>query len=179
MKRKLVLLAVSLTVAAIAAASVGAAVLAATPDKVPSAVCPCGGNGNGNGGGWLGVDTDEVVSKLLGMTAADIQAQRLAGKSLVQIAQTKNVTQQQLVDAIMAAKKAAVQSRVTAGTLTQERANVMLQQMEQATNQAVTRTTVGPPAGRGQGGMGRMGQSAGTDTPGFGRGQGGMGFGRR
>lgn len=173
MKRKLVLLAISLSVAAIAALSIGAVVGAATPpDAATAATCPCGGYGNG--GGWLGVDTDAVVAKLLGMTEADIQAQRQAGKSLVEIAKARNVTQQQLVDAIMAAKKAAVQSRVTAGTLTQERATIMLQQMEQATVQAVTRTTIGPPEGRGAGnGMGRFGQSGGSNAPGgFGRGMG-------
>jgi len=98
---------------------------------------------------------------------------RFQSASLVEIAATKNVTQAQLVDAIMAAKKEAVQSRVAAGTLTQERATIMLQQMEQATNQAVTRTTIGQPEGRGgAGAMGRMGQAAGTGVGGFGQGQG-------
>jgi hypothetical protein len=167
------LLAISLTVAAIAALSIGATVFAATPDAGAAATCPLNGEGNGPRGGWLGVNTGDAVAKLLGLTPEQLQAERQAGKSLVQIAATKNVTQAQLVDAIMAAKKEAVQSRVAAGTLTQERANLMLQQMEQATNQAVTRTTIGQPEGRGgAGAMGRMGQSADTGVRGFGQGQG-------
>jgi len=173
MKRKLTLLAISLTVAAIAALSIGATVFAATPEASTPTTCPCGGTGNGPNGGWMGVNTPDVVTKLLGLTPEQLQAERQAGKSLVEIAATKNVTQAQLVDAIMAAKKEAVQAKVAAGTLTQERANLMLQQMEQATNQAVTRATIGQPEGRGgAGAMGRMGQSAGAGVGGFGQGQG-------
>ena len=156
MKRKVKLLAISLTLAVMAALGIGAGVYAATPDAPAAATCPCGGNGgNGNGGGWLGVSTQDVVAKLLGMTPEQLAAERQKGQSLVQIAATKKVTQQQLVDAIMAAKKAALDARVKAGTLTQERATFMLQQMEKATTEAVTRTTVGPPAGRGNGGAGQ------------------------
>ena len=102
---------------------------------------------------------DEAVTNLLGMTEDEIQALRQQGQSLVQIAATKGVTEEKLVDAIMAYKTTEVQSRVTAGTLTQEQADLMLQNMEQATTQAVNRTSTGPLGGQG---MGQRGSGNGT-----------------
>lgn len=147
MKKRFKILALAVSIAAVLVLSVGAVALAAGP-----------GGGAGKGacvgtGGGQAVCSD-AVTKLLNMTAEEVQALRQQGQSLVQIAATKGVTEAQLVAAIMAEKTAEVQTRVTAGTLTQAQADLMLQQMEQNTIRAVNRTTVGRPewAGSGQGG---------------------------
>lgn len=131
--------------------------------------CPCGlgpgqmngrgpGAGTGSGAGgeqrggqpeWAG--HEEAIETLLGMTEAQIQAERQAGQSLVQIAATKGVTEQQLISAILAAKKADLDRLVAAGKLTQDRADFMLERMQAQVKVSVNRTTVGPAANRGQG----------------------------
>lgn len=113
--------------------------------------------GNGNNGNGVG-SCDAAVSELLGLTPEQICDLRQEGKSLVQIAADKGITEAQLVAKIMETKKAAVEAKVANGTLTRERADVMLQQMEKNTIQAVNRTTCGRPAdksnGNGQAGQG-------------------------
>jgi hypothetical protein len=100
------------------------------------------GYGNCQG---LGLGPDQSVATLLGLTQEQIREQRQAGKSLVQIAATRNVTEAALVDAIMAANQAALQKLVSAGTLTQQQADLRLAQMVERVKLAVNRTTVGPP----------------------------------
>jgi hypothetical protein len=124
--------------------------------------------GQGYGLGGQGICSDNVCA-LLSMTPEEIQTQRQEGLSLVQIAATQNVTEEQLIEAVMAERKLRIQERVTAGTLTQERAAFMLQNMEQNVVRAINRTTVGKPEwagnnggsqGAGNGQMKKQGQSA-------------------
>jgi hypothetical protein len=144
---------------AVLATGIGAGVAAAAdPTPTPGAQTYCGLGGGFRFGGAI---VDEVVTKLLGMTEEQIRALRQQGKSLIQIAATKNVTEKQLVDAIMAYKKTQVQAKVTAKTITQEQADLMLKNMEQRTIQAVNRTTVGPMGGQGAG-CGQRGGAAGS-----------------
>jgi len=160
MGKRIKWLVITLMGVAVLATGIGAGVAAAAePTPTPGSQAYYGlGGGFRFGGGVV----DEVVVKLLGMTEDQIHTLRLQGKSLVQIAATKNVTEKQLVDAIMAYKKTQVQARVTAKTLTQEQANLILQQMEKMTTQAVNRTTVGPVSGQGAG----FGQRGGAAGPG-------------
>ncbi len=112
----------------------------------------------------------KTVSELSGLTPEEIQAQRQEGKSLVEIAAAQGVSEDALVEAIMEVKKETVQQKVEAATLTQEQADLMLEQMEQRTIQAVNRTTSGPPDWGGGNGYGQ-----GTcDGQGQGTGPGGM-----
>ena len=151
----------ALSVAGVLALGVGAA--------AASAAGPAASNGaqtscvqqNGGGLRFQGGCLDEVTT-LLGMTEQEIQAQRQEGKSLVQIAATEDVTEAQLVEAIMAGKRAAIQEKVAAGTLTQEQANVMLAAMEQNTVQATNRTSTGPFGGQGNGVCNGTGDCDGT-----------------
>ena len=78
-----------------------------------------------------------------------------------------------LVEAILAAKKEVIQQKVADGILTQEQADLMFQQMEQSITQAVNRTTVGPPEGRPRHGY-AMGHGYGSGAMGHGYGRGGM-----
>ena len=81
----------------------------------------------------------------------------------------ERLSKNSFTEAIMAVKKEAVQAKVEAGILTQEQADLMLQQMEQRTQQAVNRTSVGPPDwSRGNG------RGACSGETGLGSGPGGM-----
>jgi hypothetical protein len=168
MGKRVKILVVAASVAIIMALSIGGVAAAAGPNNTNNNGVQCGQQA-GFGQGIC----SETVNSLLGLTDSEIQALRLEGKSLVQIAATKGVNQQQLVDAVMAGRKASVQERVSAGTLTQEQANVMLQQMEENIIRSVNRTTVGKPewagtSGAGQGCIGQPGTQQGADGSGNG-----------
>jgi hypothetical protein len=151
-KAKVVLLAVGIAV--LATLAIGTAVFARAPQNDAGVNCVNGGAGLGRG--WQGEVSNTAVSDLLGMTSDEICDLRQDGASLVEIAASKNVTEEQLVAAIKTARTAEIQSRVAAGTLTQEQANIMLQNMEQNIVQAVNRESVGP---FGNGGSGVCNQS--------------------
>jgi hypothetical protein len=70
------------------------------------------------------------LEKLLGIDHADIHAAHVAGKSLVEIAAEKGVSEDQLIETILAGRKAALQQAVEAGKLTQVSADQMLKFME-------------------------------------------------
>jgi hypothetical protein len=114
------------------------------------------GYGNGNCQG-SGAGINEAVTNLLGMTQEQIQEQRQSGKSLAQIAAVQGVSEEALINAIMAGKQEAVQNMVTAGTITQTQADQMFTQMRERVQLAVNRTTVGPPEWAGTGRGGQMG----------------------
>jgi hypothetical protein len=162
MGKMLRILIVAASLAAVLALSAGTFVAAVGPEAGSDAAC-CGQR-IGSGGQGTNMET---VSGLTGLSLEEIQTLRHEGKSLVQIAATKGVTEQKLVAAIISAKKAEIQARVTAGTLTQELANIMLQQMEQNVVRAVNRTTTGQPewAGKDAGQCAGNGQ-AGIQVPG-------------
>jgi hypothetical protein len=155
--------AVTLAAAAVAAIGIGAAVASAATPPVTGNTADCSGAG---GAGWRfgGAVVDEAVTRVLEMTADEVRDLRQEGQSLVEIAAARNVTPEALVAAIMEHKTAQVQSRVTAGTLTQEQANLMIQRMEQQTEQAITRTTAGPMGGQGAGHGQRGGNGTGSCT---------------
>ena len=98
---------------------------------------------------WAGLP--DAVEQLLGMTEDQIETERQAGKSLVQIAQSKGITEETLISTILNAKKAEQDKLVAAGTITQARADVMYQQMQQQVPVMVNRTTTGPAVGQAQG----------------------------
>jgi hypothetical protein len=123
------------------------------------------GMGMGPGGGtrrgapeWAG-QPDEV-EKLLGMTDEQVHTERLAGKSLAQIAASKNVSEDKLISTILDAKKADLAKLVTEDKLTQAQMDLMVQRMQTQVKTMVERTSVGPAFAQGQTrpNMGQMGQ---------------------
>ena len=144
-------------------ALVGGTALAADPTTPPAPAAgtmPCGGAGAGGmwGGGrpeWAG-QPDEVAT-LLGMEEGDIQARRQAGESLVQIAAGKNVSEDTLISTILKAKKEVLAKLVDGSKLTQEQADLMIQNMTARVKTMVEREDVGPAFGQG-GARGMMGQ---------------------
>ena len=82
----------------------------------------------------------------------EIQAERLAGKSLVQIAaeQESRVSEDKLISTIIDAKKADLAALVDDGKLTQAQMELMVEHMQTQVKTMVERTTVGPMQGRGR-----------------------------
>lgn len=128
--------------------SLASTAIAHGPINADGATQDCLGQGWGGYHGQEAICT-ETVSDLLGLTAEEIQAQRHEGKSLAEIAAAQGVSEEALVETIMATKAEAVQQKVADGTLTQEQADLMLEQMEERTVEAVNRTNTGPFADRG------------------------------
>jgi hypothetical protein len=120
------------------------------------------------------------------MTADQIRAERLAGKSLAQIAAAKGVSEDRLVESMLAARKKLLDDRVAAGTVTQAQADAAYAQMQSRIAASVQRTAVGPnrPAddqclGLGWGRASQNGARAGFGQSGQGTGPGmGRGYGR-
>ncbi len=144
---------VGLAAGAMISAGVAFPALAAgpTPTATPTAGTAYCQQGAFGGGRWSGAFSAlEPVAKLLGLQPADVAAERQDGKSLAQIAQTKGVSEDKLVETILADREATLDARVKAGTLSAEQEQLMLERMQTQVKAAVERTTVGPMNG-GQG----------------------------
>jgi len=157
MNKKFMLIAgtVALTAVALTATGVMAADPSPTPTSTTAVVQEDGefygkGFGGGFGGGMV---ANEAVTKLLGMTAEQIQDARQAGKSLVQIATEKGVTEAALVNAIYTVRQAQIEEQVSAGKLTREQADAALTQIQARVTAAVNRTVTGPNEDRGESGL--------------------------
>ncbi|MDP2919247.1 MAG: hypothetical protein Q8O43_03395 [Dehalococcoidia bacterium] len=135
MSKRVKVIVVIIGVAGLVALSIAGIASAAGPVN-PPVTTPYGGAGCG------GVDI-LTVSQLLGLTPEQLQAELQTGKSLLEIATAKGVTEQQLVDAILIPHKTAMQAQVTAGTITQAQADLMLQQMETYVRNAIKQTNTG------------------------------------
>ena len=106
-----------------------------TPATPPA---PAGGPFRGNGLASVGIlacsttDYTSVVAKALNMTAPDLRVALVSGKNLQDLATSKNVTYQSLVDAVNAARKADIAQAVTDGLLTQAQADALTNRLNQA-----------------------------------------------
>ena len=170
MKKGLKLMGLALGVVALMAVILGGTVFADTPEDAGTQSY-CGGYG------WHGfrgeeATCSETVSELLGLTPEELCDLRQEGKSLAEIAAEQGVTVDELVAAVMAEKTAAVQSRVDAGTITQEQADLMIQRMEERTELAISRNATGPAGWRMGGSQNSRGACYGDAS--LGTGPGGM-----
>jgi len=68
----------------------------------------------------------EAAATALGMTSAEVKTQLQSGKSLAEIATSKGVAVQKVIDAIVADVKAEIAEKVTDGKLTQAQADTMI-----------------------------------------------------
>ncbi|PKM47707.1 MAG: hypothetical protein CVV03_02240 [Firmicutes bacterium HGW-Firmicutes-8] len=91
-------------------------------------------------GGKHGCKMLDTVSQLTGLTPDQIKIQRKAGKSLAQIAQSKGVSEEKLIAAIMEPIKAKFQKRVSEGKITPEKAKEILAKIEQKVKTRVNNT---------------------------------------
>ena len=127
-----------------------------------------GGHGRGFGGG---VDL-ETAASTIGVSAEDLRTALQGGKTLVEVAKEKGVSQDTLVSKLVAAATTRLAEAVTAGRLTQEQADTMTANLQERITQAVTSTrpTGGRGDGGGRGGRGGFGQGdphseGGSSTP--------------
>lgn len=108
-------------------------VFAEGPTPTPSAGTP--GNAPPGRGFWGGVCrgagvVSDAVTKLLGMTREQIFAERATGKMLAQIAKEKGVTDQQVIDAMVAGQQAAIDQALKDGKITQAQADWLVARMK-------------------------------------------------
>lgn len=128
-----------------------------------------GAMGHGAMGFNMGEDL-AVVTSTLGITAAQLQTDLLAGKSLATIAGTKTAA---LITALVAAETTEINARVTAGALTQAQATTLIAGLQAAVTTVVNAT---PPVGgmeHGGHGHGFGGMGGGMGTPSVSPGTGG------
>ena len=116
----------------------------------------------------------DVVAKLTGTTAADVQTKRAAGKTFAQIAAEKNVSSSAVVAEALKVRKTLLDKKVADGTITQAQADTALGNMKtRLTDRVNTANADCDGTGAGAGGGGGKGGGMGR-----GRGAGGMGGGR-
>lgn len=112
------------------------------------------GVGMGRGHGMMGPGEDlSVVAKAIGMSDSDLLTALQGGKSIADVAKSKSVAVQTVIDALVASEKTEVQALVTAGRITQTQADTMIANLTQRATAIVNGTFSGPGRGFG-GGMG-------------------------
>lgn len=98
-----------------------------------------------------------VVADLTGLSATEIRSQRQDGKSLAAIAESKGVTEQTVVDKVIAERTAALDKLKADNKITEAQYQTCISNMQTRVKANVERTTVGPANGQKAGqGMGRM-----------------------
>ena len=139
-----------------------------TATATPQAGAPQGKLGlQGRGAPGPNGGMDEIA-KLLNMTSDQIWAERVLGKTISDLAKEKGVSDQQLVDALVASQKTLIDQAVTDGRLTQAQADKWLEWYKQSAALQLTEPYAGGfggmPGGfggmRGFGGMPGRGQGA-------------------
>lgn len=115
---------------------------ATPPASTPAPYGTCLGLGPGPSRSLGGMIT--TLSNTLGIDAAQLRAERQAGKSLADIAAEHGIDKSTLVDKVTAERKKLLEDRVAAGQITQEQANYCLENMQQRVEQNLERTTFGP-----------------------------------
>jgi hypothetical protein len=111
-----------------------------------------------------------ALSELLDMSTDEIAAQRQDGKSLEDIAATKDVTKEDLVGTMLESRMAVLDQAVQDGRITQDQADLMLSNMQTRMSERVSDPAVGPRGGGNANGAG-CGMGAGMGA-GQGRGAG-------
>ncbi len=118
----------------------------------------------------------DVIAGILGMTQAEIAAQRQAGASLAQIAEKKGVDPQKLVDALAGQWSTRIDYRVSVGALTAARAAALKDQLQVRAKDMVYKVTLGgmqgAAVGAGPNGDGAMRGTGRGMNAGNGRGRG-------
>ncbi|MDI7274968.1 MAG: hypothetical protein QME94_03220, partial [Anaerolineae bacterium] len=115
LRKAVVALGAAVLVGALGLFAVGT-VFAQEPTPTPGAKPPWPGPWGRicRGAGILG----EAITDLLGMTREEIYTERAAGKTLSQIAGEKGVSDQQLIDAMLAAQKERIDEALKEGRIT-------------------------------------------------------------
>ncbi|MFC5468477.1 hypothetical protein ACFPPD_07075 [Cohnella suwonensis] len=131
-------------------------------DKLIDGQLPAGMDGR-HGGGKFGAAPDLTsAGQLLGLTVDELKTQLESGKSLADLAASKGVETQKLIDAQVTAIKASVQQKVTDGKLTQAQADERLKDVVAIAEKIVNGKGFGE--GRRHGGDGKRPDAAKTEA---------------
>ena len=173
---KKVLIGVSLAV--LLTLSIIGIVFAQEPTEPGEEFCPfggtCGGSGGGFGMGGFGYrgTMPSILAEELGMTQDELSAALADGKTVAELAAEQGLSLDDLVAALTAQRAEALSQAVADGTLTQEQADSMLEQMAEHMTWQLENVGLG---GYGGGGCGMRG--GGQSLQGSGRGyRGGRGM---
>ena len=122
---------------------------AATPTPSATSVTPPEGHPAGGGGSPASRTEDEQqAAAALGITAAQLQTDRAAGKSIATIAKERNVDLNTVIATLVGDENAEIDAAAKAGTITSAQAT----QMKAQTTQRVTDMVNGTEPARGPGG---------------------------
>ena len=144
-RKKTIMTAVLAAVLALAVAVPAFAAAGTTPASTATFGQGYGGMRGLGAGGQMSV----AIANLLGMEQADLSAARQGGQSLAEIAQSRGISTDALISGMLEARKAALADAVADGRITQERADLMLQNMSDRISDRINDPKVGPPADRG------------------------------
>lgn len=116
----------------------------------------------------------QIVAKLTGYSVEDVYAKRSAGQSFAQIAKSKGVSSDKVVDEALAVRQPLLDAAVKSGKITQAQADAAKARMQARLTERVdsTATTGQGACGGGQGGCGGGGRGMGRGA-GMGGGMGG------
>lgn len=124
-------------------------------DKETSAanICPFTGLPIGSGAGGMGRyfagTMHDTMAEKFGMTAAELRAERFAGKSIAEIAEERGIDLDELKAAAIKTKVELLEELEEEGVVTKEQRNYMEQNMESRMETMMERNNVGPANGQG------------------------------
>jgi hypothetical protein len=148
-KRVLMVVSVLAVVSVLGLSAVG---IAFAQGPVPTPPAPWGGQGGRFWGGVANGYTvmSDAITKLLGMTWQQIYDARASGKTMSDIAKSKGISDQKVIDAMLAGQKSLIDQALKDKRITQAQADWMLARMKAMAPFALT-NPFGPGA---HGGMG-------------------------
>lgn len=107
----------------------------------------------------------KAVADLTGLSTVDVQSQRVEGKSLAAIAEAKGVSEQNVIDKVIAERTATLEQLKADNKITAAQYQSCLDNMQDRVKANIERTTVGAgngnQCGQGNGRMQGMGQGQG------------------
>ena len=131
-----------------------------TPDAQPAPPLPDFDFGRGRGPHGGKLDVVAATVSVTGLTAAQVQTELAAGKTPAQIAEANGKTATDVVNAIVAQRKNALDTAVAAGTISQAQADAELVKATERATTAVNQAGLADEPGHGgpgHGGPGRGG----------------------
>lgn len=143
----LVLGSIGVAGAATAPAATSSQSASAAPEWCPSPVWRAGQAVRDAGGRLI-----DIVADLTGLSTDQVAAKRADGQSFEQIAESEGVSSDDVVAEALKVRKELLDQKVEDGTITQQQADAMLENMKTRLTERVTSTDA---RGGGRGGMGR------------------------
>jgi hypothetical protein len=117
----------------------------------------------GGPGGLIKAGLDTVATAI-GISETDLRTELRAGKTIAQIAEANDVTAQKVIDAIVAESTERIDAAVEKGTLTEERAADIKENLGERATSMVNETHPGRGHGPGRGGPRSGSASSSTDA---------------